>query len=265
MTPTASAPAASECGGGDRRAVAIGQQELLAERQRGDHRHVRGLASLVDGEGQLLQVRERLEDDQVHATLEQTVDLLAECGPRGSIRDRRPAARRRTQRPDRATNQRVAPADLACLACELCRAPVDRADLSLEAPCRQTLTVGTERQGLDQLGARLQVLPMGGPDHLRMGRDELLETGALRHATAEQQRPQPTVDQERAGGEAAPEALAWRADGRRRGSSVPYRTGRSGGGTGNDKTLPARKGLEGSSLIVQEDLPGLGTLPARRR
>ena len=38
-----------------------------------------------------------------------------------------------------------------------------------------------------------------------------------------------------------------------------------GGGTGYDKTLPARKGLDGSSLIVQEDLPGIGTLPARRR
>ncbi len=106
---------------------------------------------------------------------------------------------------------------------------------------------------------------MGRPDHLRMGRDELLETGALRHATAEQQRPEPAVDQERTVGETAAKTLARRAEQARRGSSVPYRTGRSGGGTGNDKTLPARKGLEGSSLIVQEDLPGLGTLPARRR
>ena len=125
--------------------------------------------------------------------------------------------------------------------------------------------VGAERQRLDQLGARLEILAMGRPDHLRMGRDELLETGPLRHAAAEQQRPQPAVDQERTGGETAAEALPRRAGGRERRSSVPYRTGRSGGGTGNDKTLPARKGLEGSSLIVQEDLPGLGTLPARRR
>ena len=45
----------------------------------------------------------------------------------------------------------------------------------------------------------------------------------------------------------------------------PLSNGQSGGRTGYDKTLPARKGLEGSSLIVQEDLPGLGTLPARCR
>ena len=107
---------------------------------------------------------------------------------------------------------------------------------------------------------------MGGPDHLRMGRDELLETGSLRHAAAEQQRPQPAVDQERAVGEAAAEALSRRADEASASVIGPLSNGiGSGGGTGNDKTLPARKGLEGSSLIVQEHLPGLGTLPARRR
>jgi hypothetical protein len=35
--------------------------------------------------------------------------------------------------------------------------------------------------------------------------------------------------------------------------------------TGNEKTLPARKGPRERSLIVQENLPGIGTLPARRR
>ena len=133
----------------------------------------------------------------------------------------RPTPRRRPERPDRATDQRVAPTDLAGLAGELRRPPVERADLSLEAPGRQPLPVGPERQGLDQLGARLEILAMGGPDHLRMGRDELLEAGPLRHAAAEQQRPQAAVDQERAVGEAASEALARRADGRGFGHRSP--------------------------------------------
>ena len=170
---------------------------------------------------QLLEVRERLEHDQVRAALEQAVDLLAERGPRGGLGDGRAAARRRPERPDRATDERVAPADLACLAGELRRPPVERADLALEAPGGQALPVGAERQRLDQLGARLEVLAMGGPDHLRMGRDELLETGPLRHAAAEQQRPQPAVDEERAGGEAASEALSRRADGRGVGHRSP--------------------------------------------
>ena len=133
----------------------------------------------------------------------------------------RATARRRTEWPHRATHERVAPADLACLAGELRGPPVERADLSFEAPGRQTLPVGAERQGLDQLGARLEILAMGGPDHLRMGRDELLETGPLRHAPAEQQRPQPAIDQQRAVGEAASEALSRRADGRGFGHRSP--------------------------------------------
>ena len=84
------------------------------------------------------------------------------------------------ERPDRATDERVAPADLACLAGELGGPPVELADLALEAPGREPLAVGAERQRLDQLGACLQVLPMGGPDDLGVGDDELLETGALR-------------------------------------------------------------------------------------
>ncbi len=208
-------------GGGHRRAVAVGQDEFLAEGQRGDDRDVRRAAGLVDGENQLLEVGERLEHDQVRPALEQAVDLLAECGPRDGLGEDRPSPRRRTQRPDRATHERVAPADLACLAGELRGPPVERADLSFEAPSGQPLPVGTERQGLDQLGARLEVLAMGRPDHLRVGRDELLEAGSLRHAPAEQQRAQPAIDQQRAVGEAASEALSRRAGGRGLGHRSP--------------------------------------------
>ena len=204
---------------------------------------VRRAASLVHRQHELLEVREGLEDDQVRAALEQAVDLLAEGGPRRGGRDRRPATRRRPQRPDRATDQRVAAADLARFAGEPRGAPVDVGDLALETPGRQASPVGAERQRLDQLRARLEILPVGGPDHLRMGRHELLETGSLGHAPAEQQRPQPAVDQQRARGETAPEALSWRAAMREIGHRSPVGCGRSGGGTGYGKTLPARKGL----------------------
>jgi len=251
--------------GGRGRAVAVGEHEFLAECQRCDDRDVRGAPGFVDGKEQLLQIRECLEDDQVRAALEQALDLLAEGGPRGRLGDDRPAPRRRPEGPDRTTNERVASADFACLPGELSRAPVDPAHLTLESPGRETLPVGAERQRLDQLRARLEILPMGRPDHLWMASDKLLETGALRHAATEQQRPQAAVHQERSGGDAASEALPRRANGRGLGHRSPIERPGSGGGTGYDKTLPARKGLEGSSLIVQEDLPGLGTLSARGR
>ena len=244
-------------GGGHARAVAVGKDEFLAEGQRGDDRDVRGAARLVDREKQLLQVRERLEDDQVRPALEQAIDLLAECGPGTGLGEDRAAARRRPEWPHRATDERVAPADLACLAGELGRPPVERADLTFEAPGRQPLPVGAERQGLDQLGARLEILAMGRPDHLRMGRDELLETGPLRHAPAEQQRPQPAIDQQRAVGEAAAEALSWRADGRGFGHRSPIE--RVDRAAGPDMTRPFLLGRvsKGVPLSCRRTCPDL--------
>src|SRR6185369_16184985 len=88
----------------------------------------------------------------------------------------------------------------------------------------------------DQLGARLEILAMGRPDHLRVRAHELLETCSLRHASAEQERPQPAVDQQRAVGEAASEALSRRADGRGFGHRSPIeRTDRA---AGPDMTRP---------------------------
>ena len=75
------------------------------------------------------------------------------------------------------------------------------------------MAVCAERQGLDQLGARLQVLPMRRPNHLRLTGDELLEAGSLRHAPAEQERAHPAVDKDWAGGETIPKALPWQAAG----------------------------------------------------
>ena len=124
--------------------------------------------------------------------------------------DVRSASCRRTQRSDRTADQGVPPADLAGLAGELGRSPVEPPDLGLEAPGRESHPVRAERQRLDQLGARLDVLAMGSPDQLGMGRDQLFEAGALGHAAAEQERAHPAVDQERASGQAVAETLARR-------------------------------------------------------
>ena len=199
--------------GGRPRAAAVGEDELFAECQRGDDRHIRRPSSLLDGEQQLPEIRERLEDDDVGATLEQALDLLSECRAGGRLRDVRQAPCRRAERSHGTADERIAAAHLAGLAGELCRAPVELADATLQAPGRESLTIRPERQGLDQLGARLEILPMGSPDHLRMTRDELLEAGALGHAPAEQERAQPAVDEDRAGGETTPEALPRRAAG----------------------------------------------------
>ena len=95
----------------------------------------------------------------------------------------------------------------------------------VEAPGREALAVGAERQRLDQLGARLEILAMGGADQLRMADDELLEAGPLRHAPAEQQRARArrrrAADARRDGSGSA--GAAYRhARGR---SSVPHRNG----------------------------------------
>ena len=146
------------------------------------------------------------------------------------------------------------------------------------------MAVGAERQRLDQLRPRLQILAMGGPDHLRMARDELLETGALGHAATEQQRAQAAVDEQRAGREAAAEARprqAGRGIGHQAVGVQGVRSARSRvlgaeralarrlvdrrSRPEYEKTLPAGRVSKERSLIVQENLPGIGTLPARRR
>ena len=165
-----------------------------------------------------------------------------------------------TEPPTRASRPLTSRASRASRAA--CRLSCD--DLSLQAPGGEPMAVGAERQRFDQLGAGLEILAMGGSDHLRMTRHELLETGSLGNATAEQERAHPAVDEHRAGGESARNRCRGRPSERGCCHRSPIGYTVVGGGTGNGKTLPARKG-PGSSLIVQENLPGIGTLPARRR
>jgi Ran GTPase-activating protein (RanGAP) involved in mRNA processing and transport len=57
------------------------------------------VTDFVDRQQELFEVRERLEDDQVRSAFEEAIDLLAERGSRGRLReDRATACRRSTSR-----------------------------------------------------------------------------------------------------------------------------------------------------------------------
>ena len=225
--------------------VPSGSCELLAERELGDDRagRRRARASSIASE-EVAQSRERLEDEQVDAALEQAVDLLANGGPdlapraggaaRGSARragrsTRRPGSRPATSRASRAS---WAPRRL-----------------SAAGPVAQPVggepdAVGAERRRLDELRAGVEVLAVDRADQLRAARDELVEVRPLRHAARVQQRAHRPVGEERAGGE--PLGGSDRASF----TGPRYRTARSGAPVAGRATRRARR--------AEEDLGGRG-------
>ena len=214
---------------------------------------------------ELLQVREGLEDDQVGAALEQAVDLLAEGGPR--------ARRPRSAGPPRVGDP-SGPTEPPTSASRPLTSRASRASWAARRLSRPTSPSRPQAARRRRFAPNDSVSISSAPAS-RYSRwaaptisgwvvDELLEAGSLRHAPAEQQRPQPAVDQQRARGEAAPEALSRRADGR--GSVIgPLRMRTVGRRDRIWQDPSCSEGSRGSSLIAQEDLPGLGTLPARCR
>ena len=106
---------------------AVRQDDVLAERHRGDDRHVRRSVGLVDGEQEVVEVEERLEDEEVDAALEEPVDLLPDRRADRRLVGMPQLAGRRPERTDAAAHPRVAPADVACLPRDLRRAPVEPA------------------------------------------------------------------------------------------------------------------------------------------
>ncbi len=68
----------------------------------------------------MAQVDERLEDQQVDAALEQSVDLLAVGRADRGFVEAEQVARRRAERADRAGDEGVAPGDVARLAGDAC-------------------------------------------------------------------------------------------------------------------------------------------------
>ncbi len=208
LTPIASTPAATRARTAMLGRRAVGEHEVLAEGHRRDHRHVRRPARLVDGEQQVRQVEEGLDDEQVDAALEQAVDLLPEGGADDGLVGVAQLARRRPQRPDAPADAGVAAAHVAGLAGDLRGPPVEAPGLRREAERVEAQPVGPERERLDQLRTGIEVLAVHRPDEVRAGRGELVEARALGDAAREQQRAHAAVREQRACGEARGEPFA---------------------------------------------------------
>ena len=120
--------------GRGRRRRPVGELEVLAERELGDDRQVgRRAARLVDRDQQVPQVDERLEHEEVDATLEQAVDLLPERLADPGLVEPEQVARRGAQRPDRARDERVATGDVPRLARDAGGGPVEAVRLATRA------------------------------------------------------------------------------------------------------------------------------------
>ena len=187
---------------------AVGEHEGLAEGHRRDQRHVRRAPGLRHGEQEVMEVEEGLDDQEIDAALEEAIDLLAVDRPDGGVVRVAQLAGGRAERADAAADPRIPSADVAGLAGDLGGAAVQATRLGGEAEAIQAQPVGPERQGLDEVCARVQVLAVDRPDEIRSGRGQLVQAGALRDAAGEQERAHPAVGEERAFGEAGGEAGA---------------------------------------------------------
>ena len=186
---------------------AVGQDQVLAEGQRGDDRQVGRLAGDLDRDEQLVEVDERLQDDDVDAALEQAVQLFAECVSPDRIRLASGAPPGRLEGPDRAANERLAPGHVTCFAGQRGGPAIEQPNADLQAGRRQPEPVRPERQRLDQLGARREVFPVGGPDEVRPAHDELFQARSLGNPPAVEERAHAAIGQQRALGQARREAL----------------------------------------------------------
>ena len=147
--------------------------------------------------GEVGEQRERLELEEVDATLEQAVDDLAERGPDRAIAQSQHVRGRATERPDRARDQHVATGHVARLAGDLGAPSREPPRLVGQAVRRQPDPVGPEGRGLDEIRTGIEVLAMDRPDQVRARGDQLIEAGPLRDAAREQERAHGPVGQDR--------------------------------------------------------------------
>src|SRR5438034_66563 len=129
----------------------------LAAVVRGDGQ-VGDRADRFDGERDLGEIGERLDDEGVDATLEEPLRLLPERGAR-VLRRHAPEGRQvLAERTDGAENQNITPGRLAHVTGEPDAAAVDLSHLALEPVHRELEAVGAEGVGLDQVGPRGDVV-----------------------------------------------------------------------------------------------------------
>ena len=191
---------------------AVREHQVLAEGHRRDDRDVAGGPRLVDGEQQVAQVEEGLDDEQVDAALEQAVDLLPERGPDRRVR-RGGAARASAARAGRSTPPTHASRpDTSRASRATCAAR------RLNRPASAARPYGSSRNRLaPNVSVSIRSAPASRYSRwivpTRSGRlaGEVVQAGALRDAAREQQRAHAAVGEERGRGEAGREAVAGEA------------------------------------------------------
>ena len=151
----------------------------------GEHGHDRQARDTLDGldrGGQLVQVEEGLDHEEVDTAAVEERRLLAEDGPTLGLVE----ATELAERADGAGDVDVAARDLPRLPCQLHARLVDRGDLVLEEAGAQLVPVGTKCVGLDQLRAGGDEARVQGDDALWRSDVRLLGAAQTGHRARDQ-------------------------------------------------------------------------------
>jgi hypothetical protein len=206
----------------ERGRVAVAGLAVGAEGHLRDDRHRSGERAHRAYRGEDLgQVLERLEHEHVQAALEQPLGLLAEGALGFGHRDRAERLEVAPERPHGAAHERARAGDLAGVAGHLHALAGDDARLRAQAVRIQAGGAGSERVGLDELGAGGEVLAVDGLDEDRVGDVQFVEAAFERDAALEEQRAHGAVGEERALGEPGEEGGGGHEGGNLRCASRP--------------------------------------------
>ena len=138
-------------------------------------------ARRFDRLGDLGQIGERLQEDQVHACLNQRADLDFEGGGGLFRRDASEGSQAHAQRPNRSRDIHVFPKHgVDHAAGQLNAGAIDLGALVLHITFAQLEDVGTERIGFDDLRATLDIMAVDIRHRARIGQVEQIEAGVYR-------------------------------------------------------------------------------------
>ncbi len=157
-----------------RRAAADGAA-VLGEGHRGDDRQVARLARGADRLRHLVQAADRLQHEEVDASLEQRLDLLAKRRAHRLRRDDAEGRQGAPGRTDRARHQRRATSDLTRFACQAHRLLVDLAHPVGEPERLQFEAIGAKGIRLQQVRAGVEIGAVRVEDELGTGEIERVE------------------------------------------------------------------------------------------
>ncbi len=149
----------------DRRLSPGGAAVLIKSRLR-DHRQVAHLVHGLQGDAQHVQIRKGLQNEQVHPAIDKACRLLAIEGARLISADLTERRQRAAERADRACDKSRAAGDVARIARDASTLSVDLAHLPLAPVGGQLGAVGAKGIGLDDLGARRQIIHVHALDQV---------------------------------------------------------------------------------------------------